>query len=294
MNDAIVQFQQQYACDEDCISLVYRLKWPTGFQCKICGNTAAYTINSRRLPLYECRNCGHQSSLTAGTVMDKSRTPLHKWILTMCIMSVTDRGINAVRLSRLIGVTYKTAWSMLSKLRRTISDMDRTVLLSGEVEANSDIYMMQSDPTPEAREMEKSVIVARSVNPNEPSYAKIKLVTCRQDPRDLLTREAEQQFKSAHISRSTARFEINRWPILSFFADSPLQLIARYAFMWINITFHGLRPASAQSYLDEYCFRHNMKQQPAICPFEHLLRHSLINTKQMLSSNDKLPQKLSA
>lgn len=288
MDDKVVQFQRQYAYDSDCVPLVYQLKWPAGFQCKLCGHSAAYTINTRRLPLYECRNCRHQTSLTAGTIMDKSRTPLHKWLLTMYIVAVSDRGTNAVRLSELISVTYKTAWSMLAKVRRTISDFDRTVLLSGIVEAKCDIFMMQPDPTPEAREREKSVIVARTVNPNEPSYTKIKLVTCMQDPRFLLTREAEKQFKSAHIDHSTNRFEIERRPLLSYFTESQLHLFARQAFLWMNITFHGLRPASAHYYFDEFCFRHNMKQQTRYCPFEYLLGLALTGSQPPLADHNSL------
>ncbi|RCW44852.1 transposase [Paenibacillus prosopidis] len=272
MMDSIVRFNQLFSKEKDCIRLVHKLKWPSGFHCTSCNHTTAYTISTRRLPLYECSNCKHQTSLTSGTVMDKSRTPLRKWLLTMYILSTCENSINAVQLSELIGVTYKTAWIMLNKLRQAISDSDRSILLSGVVEAKLEIYMKQPIPTYDALQKEQAVIAARTIEPSDFSYFKIKLVHYHQNPRGWLSKQAESEFIYTHVSPNLSQIEINKRFVNPPRSEAVLPRIAKSAFNWINNTFHGLGPLYSQAYLDEYCFRQNHSYKQGHCPFEFLLQ----------------------
>ncbi|XID94175.1 transposase [Paenibacillaceae bacterium WGS1546] len=65
--EQFAEYCKQYAKEEDCIPDLFRLKWPDGFRCSRCGHTCYYLINTRRLPLYECKSCRHQSSLLTGS-----------------------------------------------------------------------------------------------------------------------------------------------------------------------------------------------------------------------------------
>ncbi|RXZ83474.1 transposase [Paenibacillaceae bacterium] len=116
----------------DIIAYFFKLKWPSGFHCPRCSHTSACTIETRNLPLYQCSRCRHQTSLTAGTVMEGSRTSLSKWHTAIHTIAQSN-GINAVRLAALIKVTYKTAWAILHKIRLAISRYDNAHLLSGDV-----------------------------------------------------------------------------------------------------------------------------------------------------------------
>lgn len=284
MMDSIVRFNQLFSKEKDCIRLVHKLKWPSGFHCPSCNHTSAYTISTRRLPLYECSNCKHQTSLTSGTVMDKSRTPLQKWLLTMYIVSTCENSINAVQLSELVGVTYKTAWIMLNKLRQAISDSDRSILLSGVVEAKLEVYMKQPIPTYDALQKEQAVIAARTIEPSDFSYFKIKLVHCQQNPRGWLSKQAESEFLNTHVSSNLSQIEINKRFVNPPRSEAVLPRIAKSAFNWINNTFHGLGPLYSQAYLDEYCFRQNHSYKQGRCPFEFLLQLCLSTTKSNRTS----------
>ncbi|WP_260982263.1 transposase, partial [Paenibacillus sp. 32O-W] len=55
-------FRNRFKTEEDCIQFIYQAKWPDGFSCPRCRHRQAYVIRSRRLPLYECRSCRHQTS----------------------------------------------------------------------------------------------------------------------------------------------------------------------------------------------------------------------------------------
>ncbi|MDF2646057.1 MAG: hypothetical protein K0Q73_1862 [Paenibacillus sp.] len=171
------QFQQQFPTEEACIDYFFWTKWPSGFSCPHCGHSRAYITSTRRLPLYECLQCHHQTSLTAGTIMAGSRTSLHKWLTAIFLISGTEQGTNAVALSKIISVTYKTAWLILHKIRHAISTADQGTLLSGIVQVNSAVYGKPYNPYFRNHPQEHYLLAGSSLNiQGEPSYIKLKLV----------------------------------------------------------------------------------------------------------------------
>ncbi|MCU6711132.1 transposase [Paenibacillus sp. J5C_2022] len=207
LKDAVKQFQSQFKTEAECIAFMEEARWPNGFRCPSCDCSDAYSISTRTLPLYECKGCNGQTSLTSNTMMHKSRTPIYKWLLTIFLVSSCEGSVNAVQLSKLLQVTYKTAWSMLHKIRQVISDWDTDQLLSGDVEAKHDIYMKQIIITDERMKRERSIVVARGNNETEQQlkstdqvasgitnapYYKIKLIEREGEVRRALS-DAEQR-----------------------------------------------------------------------------------------------------
>jgi transposase-like protein len=86
--------------------------------------------------VHECARCSYQCSVTAGTIFHKTRTPLASWFWAIYRMSHDKKGISAVQLAKEIGVSYPTAWLMLHKIRKAMSDRDRGYRLSGLVEVD--------------------------------------------------------------------------------------------------------------------------------------------------------------
>jgi predicted RNA-binding Zn-ribbon protein involved in translation (DUF1610 family) len=80
----LLEFQQQFATESQCEAYLVQQRWPDGFRCPRCGHDQAYPIHrtgqrrnaGERLPLYQCRQCGHPVSVTAGTVFHKTQWPL--------------------------------------------------------------------------------------------------------------------------------------------------------------------------------------------------------------------------
>ena len=116
------------------ISYFFRRRWPNGFECPGCGHGGYYVIATRRLPLYQCSLCKHQTTVTAGTVMHRSRISLDKWAAAMELLA-SESDVNASRLASSIGVSHKAAWTLLRKLRIAISEAEAPNLLSGKVVA---------------------------------------------------------------------------------------------------------------------------------------------------------------
>lgn len=291
----IVQFDAMFANEEACIEAVQRWKWPNGFQCWSCGHHEAYRIGTRRLPLFECRNCGTQTSLTSNTMMHKSSTPLKKWLLAMFLVACDSAPLNAVRLAKLLKVTYKTAWRMLHCIRLVISETDSGQLLHGKVEAKLEVYMRKLIPTDENLKKEQSVIVAKGHDSDGTPYVKIKRIQRERQSREPLVGEERAEFKQrycdplnaiVHVNGGSQQFQkqllsmqsIDKrpsismdWSELTLMGRYPLSIIATAAFQWMNDYFHGIGDKYAQLYMDEYCFRLNRIDHDAGSSMEWLL-----------------------
>lgn len=99
-------------------------RWPNGPVCPHCGGVER---NSRlqgkahRPGLLFCGDCRAQFSVTVGTVFEDSKLPLHKWVYAIHLMCASKKGISSLQMSRVLGVTYKTAWFMSHRIREAMA-----------------------------------------------------------------------------------------------------------------------------------------------------------------------------
>ena len=133
-----LDWQRKFATQKACLRELERHRWPNGFQCPVCGHDRAYRLNSR--PLHQCTKCKHQAFVIAGTVFENTKLQLPKWFAAIYLMGSDKGGISALRLSKMIGVSWRTAHSMLRKLRQVMGDRDRSHWLDGLVEVD-DAYI---------------------------------------------------------------------------------------------------------------------------------------------------------
>jgi transposase-like protein len=100
-------------------------RWPHGPVCPHCGvvNEATYIGNgAARDGCYQCNACREQFTVTVGTVFERSKVPLNKWLLASFLMSSSKKGISAHQIGRSLGVTYKTAWFICHRLREAMNE----------------------------------------------------------------------------------------------------------------------------------------------------------------------------
>lgn len=101
-------------------------RWPMGVACPKCGTADVLrgTQPGRNRQLWYCHNpeCKTQFSVTSGTVMEFSKLPLRKWLLAFHLMSASKKGISSLQLSRMLDITYKTAWHLTHRIRATMTD----------------------------------------------------------------------------------------------------------------------------------------------------------------------------
>lgn len=95
--------------------------WPSGPTCPNCGTgervSTLGTCATRKPGYYRCLSCAFDFTVRTGTVMERSKVPLHKWLYSMYLLVTARKGISSLQLAKEIGVTQKTAWFIVGRLR---------------------------------------------------------------------------------------------------------------------------------------------------------------------------------
>jgi transposase-like protein len=128
------QFIDWFPDEDSCKQYLEHLRWPEGFYCPSCGElNEPFRLSRNRLM---CRGCRHQSTLTAGTIFEKTRTPLRTWLAAAWYITNQKNGVSALGLKRALDLgSYQTAWAIMHRLRRAMVRPDRE-LLHGVVEVD--------------------------------------------------------------------------------------------------------------------------------------------------------------
>jgi len=121
------EFEARFATEEDCRACWIEARWGGKPACARCNSTRVWTI--REGTTFECADCGHQTSLTSGTLLEKTHKPLKMWFRAMFEITTRRTGISAKDLQRIMGFgSYKTAWTWLHKLRAAMVRPNREPL----------------------------------------------------------------------------------------------------------------------------------------------------------------------
>ena len=112
------EFEARFQSDEACLDYLFKIRWPNGFSCPCCGDKNAWRTHRN---LLHCKQCGKQTSITAGTIFHRVRKPLHLWFRAMWHITNQKYGANALGMQRLLDFSrYETSWQWLHKLRRAM------------------------------------------------------------------------------------------------------------------------------------------------------------------------------
>ena len=262
-----LDWQQKFACEAACIDELARHRWPNGFICSQCGHDQAYQLQHRHLR--QCSACRHQTSVTAGTIFEHTKLPLTKWFAAIFLMSYDKGGISALRLSKLIGVTWRTASSMLRKLRMAMGDRDRAYCLSGVIELD-DAYVGGRQPGKRGRGAEgrTPVLFAVEKRTNTAGFM-IAAVVQRLDQQTV--RQFGKRIRDGATIHSDAFASL---PVLAERHDHQAQVTpAHKVEQWLPTvhhvisnfkrfilgTYHGVSHRYLHEYLDEFVYRFNRR-----------------------------------
>jgi hypothetical protein len=272
------EFLDWFASEEACLAYLEKLRWPGGFVCPACG-VAQEPYRSSRLRLM-CRSCAHQGSVTAGTIFDKTRTPLRVWLAAAWYVTNQKLGVSALGLKRVLGLgSYETAWTMLHRLRRAMVRPDRD-LLKGEVEVDETYLAISDRDKPSSSKARKSrtnkILVAIAVEMHQPKgFGRIRLRRIDNDSDACVVpfvkgnvqagARVRTDGSAAYRSLSKIGFEHSRQVMLG--AESPAHVtmpgvhrVASLIKRWILGTHQGsVQPGHLDAYLDEFVFRFNRR-----------------------------------
>jgi len=282
------EFQRQFATEEACQDYLAASRWPDGFACRRCGEGKAYAIVKRRA--WQCAACRHQVSLTAGTVLHNTKTPLTFWFWAAYLMTTDTRGISALLLQRQLGLRrYETAWMMLHKLRRAMVNEVREPL-HGEVEIDDTWIGGAQAGLRGSRQLKgrRAALVLVAVEKRGKGSGRVRMAVIpdfktttlnafiKQNvtPGSTIYTDGLKSFAGLEESgyHHVARIQPLRTDLRKG-AKSAVPLADRAIGnlqQWLIGTYHGVSRAQLQVYLDEFVFRHNRRRLP-MAAFQTLL-----------------------
>ena len=273
---SVGEFQAWFRSDGDCLDYLEWLRWPAGFTCPECGCRGGWRLGDGR---FMCTGCGGRTSVTAGTIFDRTRTPLTVWFTACWLFATGKDGISALSLKRTLEIgSYQTAWAMLHRLRSVLVRPGRD-RLAGAVEVD-ETYMGGLEPgLPGGRAPGKKVLVGIAVEVREPRG----LGRCRMRPLADMSAGSLHGFVADHVEPG-ARVITDAWQgflgleklgyehdrrsqrAVRARGEDPGQLlpathrVASLAKRWLLGTHQGsVDRAHLAGYLDEFVFRFNRR-----------------------------------
>lgn len=128
-------------------------RWPDGVTCPHCGADDVTSMKGKahRPGVYQCNACREQFTVTVGTVFERSKVPLNTWLYATHLLCSSKKGMSAHQLHRMIGVTYKTAWFMMHRIREAMKVENGSEPIGGEgktVEADETYFGKRENPVP--------------------------------------------------------------------------------------------------------------------------------------------------
>lgn len=254
------------------------LRWPTGAVCPHCGGierNSPLNGKSHRAGLYFCGDCRTQFTVTVGTVFERSKIPLHKWLLANHLLCSSKKGMSAHQLHRILGITYKSAWFMAHRLREAMKDSNGGPLGgNGEAVEVDETYWGNVQPYGKGprgvgHKMKVLSLVERDGNKRSFHIANVTAKTVAPILREqvskkarLMTDEAKVYKKigkefASHESVNHGIGEYARGDATTNTVESSFAIFKRGLYG----TFHHVSEAHLQRYADEFDFKWNHREK---------------------------------
>jgi transposase-like protein len=278
---SLKEFQVRFRDDEACRQYLRACRWPDGFRCARCGQADAFDLPRRGL--WQCKACGRQTSLTAGTVLHRSRLPLTVWFWAAYLVSTHTPGLSAVQLQRQLRISYETAWALLHKLRRAMVNPERKAL-KDKVEVDETYLGGPEVGLKGGRQLLAKALIVGAIEVRAAAAGRVRLhhvpnasaasltgfVTRNVAPGTLILTDgwgayaplASLGYRHRPRTQGTPERAVTLLPHIHR-AFSNLKT-------WLGGTHHGVGHEHLQAYLDEFAFRFNRRRTP-MAAFQTLL-----------------------
>ncbi len=260
---SLMTFENKFNTAAKREKYLFKQRFPKGFVCPECGHNEYYYLKNRKL--YQCKECKHQTSITAGTVMHRSRISLKKWFWTIYLTSTDKGGIAATTLSERLKVSYPTAWLMLHKIREAMKNRDNHYQLGNIIEIDDAFFGGKDEGNKRGRGTRKAKVLVQLSTSDEgkPEFAKMTIVE------DMKEKTIMDEIRNNVKTDTTIKTDgFRAYNGLS--ADRYNHITVDYIMRWVHIvisnaktfmkgTYHGACDEHLQKYLDEFCYRFNRR-----------------------------------
>jgi transposase-like protein len=266
-------FNNEFPSDSACLDYIAAQRLPDGIgmcpKCKV--ERKHHRVGNRTA--YACDHCGHHFYPLAGTIFEKSSTPLKTWFYAMYLMGSTRCGVSAKQVQRETGVTYKTAWRMFNQIRSLLSEGD--LQLEGSTVEVDETYIGGKRKGSRGRPMrgDKKLVpvvgiaqrngrVIARVTKNANAKTLTGLIRKHVVPGSVVYTDEYPAYNTVAKGKRYIHKRIKHSSGVYVHGDIHTNTVEG---LWslikrgISGVYHSVSPDNLQSYLDEYCFRYNRR-----------------------------------
>lgn len=285
----LIEFEERFSTEELCRQYLIQLRWPQGFVCPRCEGREAWE-NCRQLLV--CRRCGHQSSVTAGTLFQDTRKPLRLWFRAIWHVTAQKHGASALGVQRILGLgCYDTAWTWLHKLRRAMVRPGRD-RLDGEVEVD-ETFVGGFREGRRGRDNERKALVVIAAQRDGRKIGRIRMARIADASAENLGGFIKQALAPGTVVHTDGwrgynglrelgyqrhiTIQQGRPPSTAVEALPRVHLVASQLKRWLLGTHQGaVHPSHLDYYLDEFTFRFNRRSSRSRGKlFQRMLEHAV-------------------
>ncbi len=262
----------QFPDDDACLQQIFDSRYGELKACPKCGvvNAKYYRVKNRKA--FVCKECSHHIHPLAGTIFEKSTTPLTDWFHAMYLFSVSKNGVSAKEIERIVGVSYKTAHRMCKLIRVAMVEGGKLGFFDKPVEVD-EAYIggrrkqteIKDEKTPLVAALEvgghaRTTVVSKAVSKTVLPFLKETLyegATLHTDESKIYKhKEVEALFNHAsvrHIGKEWVRNGVTTNHVEGFFSQFKNS---------IRGTYHSISPRYVNAYAAEFTFRYNHRTEP--------------------------------
>ena len=268
----LLEFEARFASEEACREYLIRLRWPDGFLCLRCGQRKAWATGRG---LLHCASCHHETSVTAGTIFQDTRSPLTLWFRAMWWITSQKTGTSALGMQRLLGLgSYKTAWTWMHKMRRAMVRPGRD-RLSGRVEVD-ETYLGGPEGGTRGRQTEKKALIVVAAQEDGKGIGRIRMKRVVDASAESLIPFVEESVQPGSVVHTDgwlgylpleSKGYIHEVSFMHGNKESPSELLPRVHRVvslckrWLMGTHQGaVSHEHLDYYLDEFTFRFNRRR----------------------------------
>jgi hypothetical protein len=270
----LLEFQEHFLTEEDCIGYLIEQRWPEGYVCEYCGSIeAGYHTGHRR---FQCKYCQRQKSITAGTMFHRSHTPLKEWFLAIYLMSQSKKGISSLELQQHLGAKDERRIAhMQSLIRQAMGSREECYRLTGFVQVDDTLFggksNRQGGKTGFENKVRVQVALSLEEQTDKPKYLKMRVIPDGTKETALNAMQESVVEGSTIWSDGAGNFQAlpqAGYRHVGFVIEDPSDCETH--FKWLNTiianakrfvlgTHHSVSPEKLQEYLDEFCYRFNRR-----------------------------------
>lgn len=265
--------------EDEAREMLERIRWPNGTVCPHCGIVGeSYRLNGKkdskkpvRKGVWKCKGCRKQFTVMVGTIFSGSHIPLRKWLMAIYLLCSSKKGMSAHQLHRMLGVTYKSAWFMVHRIRYAMSQPPLSNKLKGIIEAD-ETYIGGKGKGKRGRGAEKKEVIFTLVERNgeirSTHVANVTATTLKKAIRENVDKEStimtdtfrsykglDKEFKN-HYTVEHGEKEYVRGIVHTNTVEGYFSLLKR----GITGSYHHVSKQHLPFYINEFDFRYNYRK----------------------------------